>query len=291
MIMKLADDGAAIAAIMRLLRTQPGEYFFLSSKNRKGGDWQEHPFHRDELNGMPAFVDEHLDRNLYFCPHGFRRPHRRKVSAVLPCLLCADMDGVSPFECEPEPTGAIETSPGRYSGWWCTDRPVTEQLNKRLTYFNDFDHGGWDLTQILRLPGSYNYKYDPPAKAHLLWADGKRYAVSDLEKRLPPLPQNDTPAYADKRLIIGHLQEDWRAILRRRRAWLFVTVTSPVAVGKRSDVIWKIGMILREKGATPNEVASVLQAARCWRDKHGDNRQALQDEVRRIFDKPLRSAP
>jgi hypothetical protein len=85
------------------------------------------------------------------------------------------------------------------------------------------------------------------------------------------------------------LQEDWQAILRRRRAWLFVTVTSPVAVGKRSDVIFKIGMILREKGATPNEVASVLQAARCWRDKHGDDRERLQREVERIFQKPLRS--
>ena len=50
-------------------------------------------------------------------------------------------------------------------------------------------------------------------------------------------------------------------------------------------------MTLRENGATPEEVACVLQAAPCWRDKHGDNRQALRDEVQRIFDKPSRSAP
>jgi hypothetical protein len=281
------------------MSAQPGEFFFLASKSRDG-HFRDYAFSGGdgtgdrvvgELDDIENFVASHLDLNLYFCPHGFRKPVRRKEFAVLPRLLWADMDFVSPLVCEPEPTGAIETSPGRYAGWWRTDRPVTERLNKRLTYYNDFDHGGWDLTQVLRLPGTYNYKYDPPIKTRLLWADGKRYAVGDLEKRLPPLPHNNAPSSDSNSAIIGHLQEDWRAILRRRRAWLFVTVTSPVAVGKRSDVIWKIGMILREKGATPNEVASVLQAARCWRDKHGDNRQALQDEVRRIFDKPLRSAP
>ena len=84
------------------------------------------------------------------------------------------------------------------------------------------------------------------------------------------------------------LDEDWRFILRRCRAKsLTFTLTDGVRVGKRSEVIWKIGRTLRERGATPSEVATVLWASRCFRAKHRNSRSALRGEVQRIFNKPL----
>jgi hypothetical protein len=82
--------------------------------------------------------------------------------------------------------------------------------------------------------------------------------------------------------------DDWRAIVRRYDPLLHDTVMDHVAKGTRSDVIWKIGMTLRDKGATPGEVTQVLRAARCWQDKHGDNEGALTREVQRLFRKASR---
>jgi hypothetical protein len=83
--------------------------------------------------------------------------------------------------------------------------------------------------------------------------------------------------------------DGWREIvLRRRSCTLIYEVQRYVQKGWRSDVIWKIGRTLRERGATRGEVAVVLRASRCFQDKWGDNANALQGEVTRIFLKPLR---
>jgi hypothetical protein len=75
--------------------------------------------------------------------------------------------------------------------------------------------------------------------------------------------------------------------VRRYSRTLWAKVTDTVAQGNRSSVYWKIGRELRERGATPGEVACVLGASRCWQDKHGrNNHAALHAEVRRIFSKP-----
>jgi hypothetical protein len=84
-------------------------------------------------------------------------------------------------------------------------------------------------------------------------------------------------------VVVEKCDDDPRAIVRRYARSLLGYLDQPVSVGKRSDVIWKIGMTLRDKGATPGEVAQVLLAARCWRDKHGDNERALKREVQRMF--------
>jgi hypothetical protein len=268
-------------------RGQPGRLACLSA----GSPPRDFFFKPDEVD-VEAFIDEYSDENCYFVPHLFKRPRRIKENAVPPKGLWADLDEIDPSTLgELEPTVAIRSSPGRFVGLWSTDQVVSEGLNRRLTYHVGADRSGWCFTKLLRLPGSRNHKYSSAPRAIVLWDDGPTYRVVDVEKRLPPSPHNDVPSSGSNRLNLGPLPKDWRAIVRRYWPSLLFTVTSPVAIGKRSAVIWKIGMTLRENGATPEEVASVLQAARCWRDKHGDNRQALQDEVRRIFDKPLRSAP
>jgi hypothetical protein len=78
---------------------------------------------------------------------------------------------------------------------------------------------------------------------------------------------------------------DWRDVIRRYAPALRSHVTGRVAKGWRSDVIFKIGMTLRERGASAREIACVLRASRCWQDKHGDNERALEAEVARIMSK------
>jgi RepB DNA-primase from phage plasmid len=176
-------------AIENWWRQQPGRFISLATKTRDG-QWQDYFFERDQVD-LAAFIAEHADKNCYFCPHLYARPHKNKTNAVRPQGLWSDLDVVDVMLIEPEPSVVICTSPGRYQALWSTDEPITEQLNQRLSYHIRADLSGWDLTQSLRLPGTLNYKYNPPSPIIPLWADGPRYRVSELEQLLPPLAGAD----------------------------------------------------------------------------------------------------
>src|SRR5690606_1870011 len=102
-------------------------------------------------------------------PHGFTKPERNKNFAAIPKLLWADLDEADPRTCAIKPTIAIESSPGRFAGLWLVDAPMTEEINRRLTYFLGADKSGWDLTQVLRVPGTNNYKYNSNPRVRILW--------------------------------------------------------------------------------------------------------------------------
>jgi hypothetical protein len=63
----------------------------------------------------------------------------------------------------PRPTAILESSPGRLQMWWRLDSEVApeigEELNRRLAYAMGADKSGWDLTELLRVPGTRNHKY------------------------------------------------------------------------------------------------------------------------------------
>jgi len=86
-----------------------------------------------------------------------------------------------------------------------------------------------------------------------------------------------------KASTIAPERHNWRAVAERYYRPLIFVVEQRIPVGKRSSVIWKIGMTLRDRGATPSEVAAVIGASRAWQDKHGNNREKLLKEVVRVF--------
>src|SRR5207342_263202 len=101
----------------------------------------------------------------------------RKIEHVLPShWLWADLDEVHPSAGTGlgfMPTVAVESSPGRYQALWRLTRelkPSTlEKLNRGLSYALDADRGGWDLTQVLRIPGTRNFKYRGGPRVKTLW--------------------------------------------------------------------------------------------------------------------------
>jgi hypothetical protein len=92
------------------------------------------------------------------------------------CWLYADLDAVEPIKSDAElsPTIAWESSPGRYQALWHIDKHLPEEqhimVNRKLTYALGADKGGWDITQVLRVPGTINHKYAEKPKVKLLWA-------------------------------------------------------------------------------------------------------------------------
>jgi hypothetical protein len=179
--------------IVDIWRHQAGEYFCVSTKTR-GDVWHDEFFARRELDEVADYVRDHHDCNVYFCPHGLSVRRRKRTYAVMPTMLWADMDGADPRELRLPPTIALESSPGRYVGLWLTDNVVTEQLNKRLAYSIGADKSGWDLTQVLRMPGTINYKYASRPRVQLLWDNGFKYRVSELENELPQIERRERRA-------------------------------------------------------------------------------------------------
>ena len=124
------------------------------------------PFGLDEA---VEWVNERMSLDLYFCPLLFSKPSRKKDLALGSNRLWADLDNCDPKYLgefgEPRPNVVVKTSPGRWQAYWFLnkiyDTKILENYNKRLCRaYKDrgIDQGGWDLTQLLRLP-TKNYKY------------------------------------------------------------------------------------------------------------------------------------
>ena len=259
---------------------QPGEWFFVATKSASG-EWVDKPFRRGQWKGVLEFVEANKDKNLYICPHGFSKPHRKREYAVPPKLLWADLDEVDPRKVIVKPTMAWETSPGRYAALWVTDRPVTDELNQRWTYLLGADKGGWDYSQVLRLiAGSTNYKYPSRPKVRLLWNDGDSVDVSAIEKL--------TPAKA-----VENASDDWRSIYDKYEKilphWVRRELMNKrVPVGKRSEMLWKLEHALLEAGVSREEAFVILRAS-AW-NKFADRRNG-DDQLRRELDKALGNGP
>jgi hypothetical protein len=128
-------------------------------------------------------------REVYQCAHLLtaRRRVKRRAASLTACYV--DGDGAKPTANMPRPSAIVASSPGREQYWWRLSRPVEpeegEDLNRRLAYAMAADLSGWDLTQLLRVPGTRNRKYlDAPLVelAHL-FADS--YDPAELAASLP----------------------------------------------------------------------------------------------------------
>lgn len=115
-----------------------------------------------------------IGNNLWFCVNLLAEPKRQKQYCLPGRLVWADLDTAQPHEVTPNPQCVIESSPGRFQGVWRTNRVLdpyeAERYSKRIAYtysVNGSDKSGWDLTQLLRIPLTNNYKYNEAPKVVL----------------------------------------------------------------------------------------------------------------------------
>lgn len=264
--------------IHQIWKRQPGQYFCISSKSASG-KWRDHWFKRTELSTLAEFIRDNLDKNLYWCPHGFTKAERKKEFACPPRLLYSDLDEADPRKIDLKPTVAIESSPGRYVGIWETDEPAEEQLNRRLSYSIGADVSGWDLTQVLRVPNTRNYKYPTTPRVRIMWHDGPTYEVDRLERMIPKL----------KSVMGDELHTDAAKVFKRYEKkmprWLRKElIHGKPEPGKRSEVLWKMQNELLEIGMSREEAFEVLWV--CPWNKFKNRRDGV-DQLWRELDKSL----
>lgn len=147
---------------------KPGQYVFISTKD--GSRWRDHAIKYPDWKRVKELINANHE-HTYFCPNPFSAP-RRHLSVAAPArMLWSDVDS-GDVKRGPDASVLWRTSPGRYSALWHLERRYApEELtkhNKNLTYLIGADKGGWDFTQVLRIPGTKNRKYKEQPEVKLL---------------------------------------------------------------------------------------------------------------------------
>lgn len=273
--------------VTKIWAEQPGKFFCISTKSG-GGKWKDHFFSREEFGTIRQFLRDYDDHDIYFCPHGFNRRVRRKEEAVIPNLLWADLDHADPRKkMKPKPTIALESSPGRFVGFWKLKKPMTESLNRRLTYYLDADPGGWDLTQVLRFPGTRNYKYSSQPKVRTLWKDGPVHNPKAIEKLLP---EDDEEQDEDNL----NPAEVFEAYQRKLPRWVRRELVAKKITGRadRSEMLWKLENACVEAGMSLEEAFAVIKGS-AWNKFAGRrNEEAqLKRELAKVVENQFKEKP
>lgn len=253
---------------------------FISGKG-EGGDWHEHPLKwTGSIEGLklPPY-----SADIYFCPNLFTGDYRRIGEVKKSCWLYADLDEVDPNSIPLRPTVAWESSTERYQALWRLNKRVKpdllNELNKRTTYLVGADKGGWDLTQVLRLPGTYNHKYEDTERVTLLWDDGPTYTVGEIRKAVKEVspidaeiqvPDLEIPSKSPKEILTHYRKVLDRRTLRLLRA-------KHAVEGERSDRLWELENLLLGSGIPPEEVFVLIRGS-VWNKYRGRG-----DETYRIW--------
>ena len=274
-----------MSIVTQTWRKIPGDYFFICTKS-KSGKWLDKAFHRDDMGKVDPYIEANTDKNLYWCIHGFSKPRRKEECAVLPKLLWADLDEVDPRKLNgTKPTLAWESSPGRFAGVWHIDRTMDKELNKRLSYSIGADKGGWDITQVLRIPGTMNYKYGKGKPGKLLWSDtAKTISVARLKQHLKS-PEAEKEAKGE------YSKEDRSSVYSRYQKRISQPIRqlllSQRVTGDRSEILWKLYHGLLDAGMDGDEVATLVSGS-VW-NKFADRPKQLRREIEKVIGERLTS--
>lgn len=250
-------------------------------------------------NDIPEILElvnkKYQGHNIWFCPHLFSERRRRKEFVSVTPNSWADLDTCDPSVLLVEPTIVLESSPGRYQGLWLYENPVdpddAENMSQRIAYMHadqGADRSGWDLTQLLRFPYTYNYKYSTTPTVLIVEANRKRYRLADFADKYPQVAgfeYLDTPMPEDSALFNGEdlLQENRLKI--NPMIWKLYQEELPPSVSW-SENLWKLEMLLFEAGFDLVQVYSIVQGAACNKyAKKGMSAHLLWKEVCRAHSK------
>lgn len=239
---------------------------------------EEHWYHMPEqFDHMVDDVNANIvsgPHDVYFCPHTFKSKSRTGDNVQECPTVWADLDECRPDIINPAPTTAWETSPGRFQALWGLDDlhldpHVVEDISKRLAYaYSDegADKSGWDLSQLLRVPLTKNYKYIDtdvgPVDILLLegahaWYRVEEFvhlpAVTAKSQTLMPYPE-EIPSSTGREIMESFMS---------RLPGAALTLHDTVPTGDWSAAMFKLMMLCFEAGMSRAQVLKVALDSKC----------------------------
>lgn len=258
--MAVIDTITSTEFLMRVWREQcqPGEFVCLSAK---GSSWKDYSFPFDDNleHELEQWLENHKTRDMYFCPLPFREGRRVKSGVVRSRFLWSDIDDGDWHKSEP--TVLWESSPGRFQGLWklpnAVDPERAAEMSKAMAYHIGADRGGWDLTQVLRIPGTPNLKYEEkPIVTFRHWNT----------RLLKSVPQG--------------VLDRWRKALPAK---LVKIIEGPAEQGRRSDMLWYLEHEMCDLGVPIKDVFEILRGSAWNKYKdRGDEDERFESEMEKI---------
>jgi hypothetical protein len=266
----------------------------LSQGEGKKREMTEHFFHYPEEVDRAAKLcyDGMYLNDVYYCPQLFETRRRRKDNVKACPTVWSDLDTCPPRNLKVPPNIVVESSPGRWQALWSMGHSLppheAEDLSKRIAYFHaeeGADRSGWDLTQLLRVPGTLNHKYSADPEVALRRAGNALYTLEDF-KGYPEVRNSaflKTPMPKPEELP----QDDPEDILQSYKLTMLPTTYDLFTLtpeGEWSEKLWKLEMSLFEMGMTREEVFVVSEASACNKYKRdGKDQSYLWVEVCKAF--------
>lgn len=260
----MTDD---LATFCRVAYGSVGGLIGACAIDRASGHAHETIFKSGDVAGIARWIAAQGDggTDAYLCAHLLTSGRRVKTNAAPLTCLYADGDKAPIPTGDLAPAMVVRTSPGRWHGYWPLSRPLepatAESLNKRLTHTIGADKGGFDLTQLLRPPGSRNHKYPDAPMVTLESCDESRvFDPDDLDKLLPPLP-TATPTATPKTTTDDDTEPPVRLSDYGLAVWRGDAPTTQAnhsGVIDQSETLYHLGCLLAEGGATRTTIADAL---------------------------------
>lgn len=253
----------------------------------------------EEYYSWPSDVDKMVEAStrhseagvdVYFCPQLLNAKKRNKESVKCCTNIWSDLDTCSPDSMIVTPSIVLETSAKRYQAFWVLEDMVpphiAEGISKRVAYYHSgegADKSGWDLSQLLRVPLTDNYKYRPPGRVAILSSSRRAYRPEDFSS-YPEARGVEFQEMPNQ----GELPEDTpEEILERYRRKLNPKVFhtfSTVPEGTWSETLWQFELQLYEAGLSREEVFVVAWDAACNKFKRDARPKAeLWKEIGRAY--------
>jgi len=231
--------------------------------------WKQHFFkYPDDILKIENFILKHEKTlNIYFCINLLSKYERKKEHCLPTNLLWADLDESNPMELKAPPPIIIRTSPDRFQGIWrlSTSLPAAqaEEYSRRLAYSTGADRSGWDLTQMLRVPFTRNWKYPDAPIIDI---------ISIGETTAPPLVfealEDPTTIGAEGVEVPSDIPPAEEVLYKyaaqiRNSAFSALFGQTPEKDEDWSSILWRLLNLCIEAGMSPEEVFSVTRQASC----------------------------
>jgi len=287
----LLDQFAFLSTVWGLPKASRQDLFGALCFRRKGTSSMIHRFIAWKDGFAPNSDLERFSRHdwdQYFSPNLYRSPSRKLEEVRSTRLGWCDVDDADPYAFVPSPSVVWQTSPGRTQALWFWDVYHSPKraaaYSKALTYRHGGDKGGSAPNKLLRLPGSFNHKpeYDKPF-IPLLW-----FYPQPITERPDLLAASEGfPATKFSPATLKPNAHDRRTVLKKYRMKLDVSTRHLIAHDQasapdRSRRIFAMVAGLYQAGATMDEIASVVWGSPYFREKYGDDQNALETEISRI---------
>jgi hypothetical protein len=261
-------------------------YLCVAFLNARTKYWQEefYSYPSDMDTALKDIERNMLTTNVYFCPTLLTKPQRIKENVALSRVAWADLDECDYRRMKVEPTMVLETSPERYQAFWTLVDYVpaseVELVNQSIAYTHK-EHGadtsGWDLTQMLRVPGTKNHKSRPDLydiKVVLVNPENL-YELEDLVREYPPGDNADV-SFPEMGAI--HQLGDGNSVFESHRAeinpraW---TLFAQAPTGDWSKNLWQLELLLFAAGLSREEVFVVARDSACNKYKRDGRSETL----------------